>query len=141
MPTVHRPTLFFCILVEKSSKNNALLSIVGHVVEQHLDCGPTGNYITGEFRSLEKAKYQLQLTKLMGTPFVKDYDIALNTSKNMQGQVAATGDRRNFIIADSKNENFRFTKDVFKKKSASLTHAQYNMCSCSPGSKHSLSTN
>jgi len=34
----------------------------------------------------------------------------------MQGQVATTGDRRNFIVADGKNENFRFTKDVFEKR-------------------------
>ncbi|KAF8263815.1 hypothetical protein EI94DRAFT_1874428 [Lactarius quietus] len=75
-------------------------------VAAHLDCGPTGNYVTSKFRSLKKAKYQLQLTKPMGTPFVKEYDIALNTSKNM----------RNFIVANGKNENFHFTKDMFEKK-------------------------
>ncbi|KAF8256482.1 hypothetical protein EI94DRAFT_1645826, partial [Lactarius quietus] len=116
------------------------LSVVGHVVEQRLDCGPTGNYVTGEFRSLENAKYQLQLTKPTGTPFAKDYEIALNTSKNMQGQVATTGDRRNFIVADGKNENFRFTKDVFEKR-VRVSQAPYHMRSCSPGSSNSPSRN
>ncbi|KAF8262981.1 hypothetical protein EI94DRAFT_1807979 [Lactarius quietus] len=44
----------------------------------------------------------------------------------MQGQVASTGDRQNFIIADSKNENFHFTKDVFKKRAQVIPHPGIN---------------
>ncbi|KAF8260873.1 hypothetical protein EI94DRAFT_1811118 [Lactarius quietus] len=80
------------ILVEKATKNNALVNMVGTVVEQCLDCGPTGNFITGEFGSLQKVKYQLQLTKPFGTPFMKDYDTALNALKILQNQAHQTGE-------------------------------------------------
>ncbi|KAF8262734.1 hypothetical protein EI94DRAFT_1704548 [Lactarius quietus] len=110
------------ILVEKASKNNAVVCVVGHVVEQRLDCGPTGNYITGEFGSLQKAKYRLQITKPTGTPFTKDYDVALTALKVLQNQATSTGDRRNLIVVDSKNENIHSTKDVFEKRVHAIPH-------------------
>ncbi|KAF8264890.1 hypothetical protein EI94DRAFT_1467953, partial [Lactarius quietus] len=102
-------------LVEKSSKNNALVSMVGHVIEHHHNCRPTGNFVTGKFRSLEKAKFQLQLTKPNGMPFAKDHNASLNALKNLQNQAATTSDRHNLIVMDGKNENVRFTRDIFEK--------------------------
>ncbi|KAF8263825.1 hypothetical protein EI94DRAFT_1806660 [Lactarius quietus] len=104
------------VLVEKTSKNNTLISVVGHVVEHCLNCRPTGNYVTGEFSSLKKAKFQLQLMKPNGTPFAKDFDASLNALKNLQNQAASTSDRCNLIVTDGKNENICFTKDIFEKR-------------------------
>ncbi|KAF8267360.1 hypothetical protein EI94DRAFT_1801764 [Lactarius quietus] len=110
------------ILVEKASRNNAVVCVIGHVVEQRLNYGPTGNYITGEFGSLQKAKYQLQITKPTGTPFVKDYDVALTALKVLQNQATSMGDRHNLIVVDGKSENIRSTKDVFEKRAHAIPH-------------------
>lgn len=103
------------VLVGKTGKKNALVSLVARVIKQRLDCGPCGNY-TGEFGTLASAKYHLQITKPAETPFAEDYDLALQNFRALQDQAASTEDRRNFIVVDGQNENLRFTCNVFEKR-------------------------
>lgn len=112
------------VLVEKTGKDSAMVSLVARVVEQRLDCGPSGNY-TGEFGSLASAKYHLHVTKPIGTPFAKDYDLALQNFKSLQDQAASTDDKRNFIVVDGMNENLRFTRNVFEKRVRSHSYVVF----------------
>ncbi|KAH9009399.1 hypothetical protein EDB85DRAFT_2162774 [Lactarius pseudohatsudake] len=87
------------VLSDKASKTDAVMSIYG---------------------SLEGAKFQLQLVKPVGTPFEKDFEKAFDVLTKVQGQAASTQDRRNFIVTEAGNKNFRFGEHVFEKRATPL---------------------
>ena len=108
------------VLLEKSpadqSRTNAVVSVVGRVVEDRLNCGPEGNYVNKDFGKLETAKYQLRLAKPTDTPFAPDFDKVAENLKIIRTQRAATQDRRNLIVEDEVELLLRFADNVFEKR-------------------------
>ncbi|KAH9025251.1 hypothetical protein EDB84DRAFT_1243267, partial [Lactarius hengduanensis] len=107
------------VLSDKASKTDAVMSIVGRALESRLNCEPHGNF-NRKYGSLEGAKFQLQLVKPVGTPFEKDFEKAFDVLTKVQGQAASTQDRRNFIVTEAGNKNFRFGEHVFEKRATPL---------------------
>ncbi|KAH9012439.1 hypothetical protein EDB85DRAFT_2159061 [Lactarius pseudohatsudake] len=91
------------VLSDKASKTDAVMSIVGRALESRLNCEPHGNF-NRKYGSLEGAKFQLQLVK---------------TCRHT-GQAASTQDRRNFIVTEAGNKNFRFGEHIFEKRATPL---------------------
>ena len=97
------------VLVDKSTSENATVSVVGRVLETHLDCGPTGNFRKGKFGGLETAKFHLLLGKLTGTSFAEYFDKVLINLSKAQADIAASPNRLNLILIDGRDKQLRFT--------------------------------
>jgi hypothetical protein len=105
---------------EKSTRTKAVVSVVGRVLEDRLNCGPNGNFINKVYGSLRKAKYQLRLAKPTETPFGSDFDTVQDNVRILQAQRAATETHKNFIDDDE----LRFSENVFEQRVSSLTFPQ-----------------
>jgi hypothetical protein len=108
------------ILYEKSEKGNstrtkAVVSVVGRVLEDRLNCGANGNFINKAYGSLHKAKYQVRLAKPTETPFGPDFDTVHGNLKTLQTQRAATQIHKNLIDEDE----LRFSENVFEQRVSS----------------------
>ena len=104
------------VLVSKSSNENAVVSVIGRVLELRLDCGPTGNFVKGRFGGLQTAKYHCLLEKPDKTPFANDFDKSLSNFERVQSNIASTANKNNFIIVDGQQKHLRFTRYVFEKR-------------------------
>ncbi|KAH9066970.1 hypothetical protein EDB83DRAFT_2223259 [Lactarius deliciosus] len=103
------------VLSDRATKSNTVMAVVGRVLANRMNVEPHGNF-NRQYGPLEGAKFQLQLVKPVDTPFEKDFDKAVEVLTKMQGQAAATQDRRNFIVVKAGNKNFRFGEHVFHKR-------------------------
>ncbi|KAH8977001.1 hypothetical protein EDB83DRAFT_2538232 [Lactarius deliciosus] len=99
----------------EQGKNGNVLSDKGS--ERRVNCEPHGKF-NRKYGSLEGAKFQLQLVKRVGTPFEKDFEKAFDVLTKIQGHAASTQDRRNFIVTEAGNTNFRFGDHVFEKRNS-----------------------
>ena len=115
------------VLVNKSSNENAVVSVIGRVLELRLDCGPTGNFIKGRFGGLQTAKYHCLLEKPDKTPFANDFDNSLSNFERVQSDIASTANKNNFIVVDGQQKHLRFTKYVFEKRERAL-EGSYSIC-------------
>lgn len=104
------------IVIEKQSKKNAVLAVVGKVLENRMDCEGHGNFRNQTFEILPKAKYQLLLGKPTDTPFEEDFDVAINNLSALQDRIATHADRSNLIVEDCDAKALRFTRDIFEKR-------------------------
>ena len=104
------------VLLDKSTSENATVSVVGRVLETRLDCGPTGNFRKGKFGGLETAKFHLLLGKPTGTPFAGDFDKVLTNLSKAQADIAASPNRLNLILIDGREKQLRFTRNIFVKR-------------------------
>lgn len=106
------------VLVDNTSHSDIVAAIVARVLDHRLCCDPNGNYLepNSPWGSLSTAKFQLQLGRPIGTVFASDYDTIIENMERLQGKVAVTSDRRNFIIPDTGNKNLRFTRKIFKQR-------------------------
>ncbi|KAH9007949.1 hypothetical protein EDB83DRAFT_2203302, partial [Lactarius deliciosus] len=84
------------ILSDKAEKTDAVMSIVGHALENRMNCTPHGNF-NQMYSPLETAKFQLQLGKPVGTPFEQDFEKVFDIFTKIQGQAASMQDRRYFL--------------------------------------------
>lgn len=66
------------IVIEKHSKKNAILTVVGTVLDNHFDCEGHSNFRNWTFESMQKAKYQLLLGEPTDTPFANDFITAID---------------------------------------------------------------
>lgn len=109
------------VLIEVDTKRNAVLAIVGKVLEKWLDCDGHGNFRKRVFQTgletLKKAKYQVLLGRPDDTPFTEDFDIAVETLSSLQGNIAVSPDRENFIIKERRERSLRFTRGIFEPRS------------------------
>ncbi|KAH9033535.1 hypothetical protein EDB85DRAFT_2144921 [Lactarius pseudohatsudake] len=103
------------VLFNKAAKTDAVMAVVGRALPNRLNCEPHGNFnpIYGPFKA---AKLQIQIVKPMDTPFENDFDKAVEVITKIQAQAASTPDRRNFIVIEAGNKNFRFGEHVFQKR-------------------------
>jgi hypothetical protein len=104
------------ILVDTLTSGCAVVSVVGHVINYHLSCGPSGGYLKCGVGSLVAAKYQFHLAKPENTPFAADFDKVLQNLEQLQSATAASPVCRNFIVVDGQSCNLRFTHNVFEKR-------------------------
>lgn len=68
------------------------IAVVGRVAEDHLKCGPSGNFIKPDIVKFKSSKYQLLLGKLTGTPFKDDFEEAMQNMRKIQAMNHATDD-------------------------------------------------
>jgi hypothetical protein len=107
-------------LVNKSTSENAIITVVGRVLERRLDCGPTGNF-KGRYGPLKKAKYHLLLEKPCGTPFASDFDKIVAVLSKIQGAIASSSNcLDHLIVPDAPLKLLRFTRNIFTKRDCVL---------------------
>jgi hypothetical protein len=104
------------ILIKTTTKENAVLAVVGRVLESRLDCSATGNFQNRDWETLAKAKYHLLLGKPDDTVFADDFNIALENLANFQTLIATSNDRENFIVRERQQRALRFTRDIFRER-------------------------
>ena len=61
-------------LILKKTGENAVVSLVGRILERRLDCRPIGCFQKGKYGGLEIAKFHLLLGKPIGAPIAEDFD-------------------------------------------------------------------
>jgi hypothetical protein len=93
------------VLVDMLTSGHAVTCVVGHVLDYHLNCGPSGGYLNRGVGSLVGAKYQFHLGKPENTPFAADYDKALEIFEQLQLTIASSPACRNLIIIDGRSHN------------------------------------
>lgn len=104
------------VLVDTSTSGHAVASVVGRVLDNHLNCGPSGGYLNCGVGSLVGAKYQFFLRRPDNTPFAADFDKAVQNLEQLQSKTASTSARHNLIVVDGQSCNIRFTRNVFEKR-------------------------
>lgn len=104
------------ILIDKLSNANAVLAVVGEVLENRLDCSPSGNYHERKGQTLEKSKFELLLGKPMKTPFADDFDTTIKNLTSFQNLIAVWPDRENLICFDKRQRSLRFTREIFEER-------------------------
>jgi hypothetical protein len=112
------------VLIDKQNKEPAVAIIVGKVVHDHVFCGPSGNWSTGnEFRSLKDAKYQFTICHPDDEIFSSDYESSFKKLGKVQFAIATTQDRRNLLVDETeKLNNIRFSAPVFKERDSVSTY-------------------
>ena len=105
------------VLIEKTSTENVLGSVVGRVLDERLFCGPGGTFYKVKYGNLDGAKFQLLLGRPDNTPFEKDFDIVVRKLKSLQAKINKSGsDNRHLIIEDIDGLRIWFTRNIFKKR-------------------------
>ena len=106
------------VLIEPDTKKNAVLAIVGKVLENCLDCNRHGNFRKQNFQSgcktMDKAKYQVMLGKPDNTPFADNFNIAVDTLATLQDKIAHGPDCKNLIIKEQQVRMLCFMRGIFK---------------------------
>lgn len=113
------------VLVNKSTNENAVLAVIGQVIEKGLQCSSSGNYHNCENETLEKAKFQLFLGKPVKTIFADDFDMTIKKLASFQTDMALYPCRENFIMPNGRQKTLRFTHNVFEKKTETDNGAIY----------------
>ncbi|KAH9022185.1 hypothetical protein EDB85DRAFT_1840872, partial [Lactarius pseudohatsudake] len=107
------------VLSDKMDKTDVVMLIVGRALGNWMNCDPHGNF-TWKYGSLETTKFQVQLGKLVGTPFEKDFEKMFEMFTKIQGQAAATQDHRYFLVIEAGNRNLHFAEPVFDKRGTTV---------------------
>jgi hypothetical protein len=121
------PTLLSKVITWQQSSNGLIVVscedqkpfvgiIVGTVSPYKMNCGPAGNYLSGKYNSLEKAKYRLYLSRPPQSTLAADYDMALNNLETIQNKAASTRDHKNMISVDATGKLVRAVTNVFEKR-------------------------
>jgi hypothetical protein len=111
---------FAHMLKNKDNRDDAVVIVVGKVIDDRLFCGPTGNWATGnQYGSLEGAKYTFVLGQPEEEVFASDFDIAFKALGKIQSSVASMSHRMHFLIGEGEKFNsLRFSTNVFEKRDA-----------------------
>lgn len=104
------------VLVKTKNKQNAVLAVVGRVLENRCDCSAKGNFDNRTWEKLAKAKYQFLLGKPQNTVFAGDFDTALKKLNGLQNTIATWPERENFIVRDNQETVLRFTRTIFEQR-------------------------
>ena len=106
------------VLVDKRANDLATVIVVGKVVHNHIFCGPTGTWSTGNrWGCLRDAKYQLTLHRPNEEIFATEFDNAFKTLRKVQASIAATHDQKNLLLGeDEKVNNIHFSAAIFEER-------------------------
>ena len=108
------------ILIKTKSKQNAILAVVGRVLENRLDCSACGNFGKRDREQLAKAKYQFLLGKPEKTVFAADFETALHNFCQIQDTIAIWLEQEHFLVRDNQQTVLRFTRSIFKQRRAAI---------------------
>ena len=86
------------VLIDSCNKQNAVISIVGRILENRLDCTPSGNFTDHSFDKLATAKFQLLLGKPDDTIFTADLNTAMQNLDNLQQKISPGKPGQNLIV-------------------------------------------
>ncbi|KAJ7050831.1 hypothetical protein C8F01DRAFT_1263520 [Mycena amicta] len=103
---------------DKGEYNISIVTVIGKVSDTGLFVEGLGRWKnTFADTPMEKAKYQMQLERPEGTPFVTDWDIAIGHAAKFQKLIQKTPQVRNLIIDDNPSEPYlRLVKHAFEEK-------------------------
>jgi hypothetical protein len=113
------------VVVNKEGNADAVMIVVGEVIDHRLLVGPNGNYSSDAFGDFSTAKFLFHLGKLTKTPFEQDFEKAMQNFDKIQAQVSASTNRVNFIVADVQSRTLRFTRNIFIKR---VNCSRCNLC-------------
>lgn len=102
------------VLIDTRNKQNAVISVVSRVLENRLDCTPSGNFSDRPFDKLATSKYHLLLGVPEDTVFAADYDIAMQNLESVQQKIAPGKVGQNLIVLERDKKVLRFTRPVFE---------------------------
>lgn len=116
------------ILIHKESNQNAVVSVVGKILEDNFNCSAIGNFTNSNrsYDTLQSAKFQLMLEKPEKTPFETDFSTAIRKLTELQNLTAVTKERRNLILEDGAETHLRFSKNVFEERRVKLPGSSYD---------------
>jgi hypothetical protein len=128
------------ILINTESNQNVVISVVGRVLDNRLDCTAIGNLGNRAVDKLPTAKYHLLLAKPTDTIFLDDFHTAIANLEKVEKKIGSTKNFQNLIVNDRDSRVLRFTRPVFETRSppisglsCALQHQHYTYCVCSPG--------
>ena len=104
------------VVVNKTTKEKMVISVVGRILNLRLFVTPNGNYTSDRYGDFSAAKFHFLLAKPIDTPFDNDFDIVLEHLEKIQSEVASTPNRLNLIVPGAGSNNLRFTRNVFEKR-------------------------
>ena len=113
---------------EKFTNEDAVLILVGKVLDDHLFCGPSGNWSPNNtFGGLKTAKYNFTLGQPDENVFTEDFTFTFKALGALQNNIMSTSHRLHFLLG--KGEQFhtlRFATPVFEKREdVSRTSTKY----------------
>ena len=109
------------VLINSRNKQNAIISVVGRVIENRLDCTPSGNFSDRSFEKLATAKFQLHLEKPDDTIFTSDFDTAMHNLESLQQKLAPGKTGQNLVVLERDEKVLRFTRPVFEVRQPRLS--------------------
>lgn len=106
------------MLSNKDDKSDAVLIVVGKVVNDRLFCGPAGNWTTkNSYGSLKTAKYQFTIGPPNEEVFATDFEAAFKNLGRIQAAVALSQKREHLLIGENDRfHNIRFSTNVFQPR-------------------------
>lgn len=106
------------ILANKSDKSDAVLIVVGRVVNDRVFCGPAGNWSSkNSFGSLKTARYQFTISAGEADLLAADFEAAFKMLSKIQGAIAFSPKREHLLVGENeKFHNIRFSTNVFEAR-------------------------
>lgn len=103
---------------EKITNEDAVLILVGKVLDDRLFCGPSGNWSPNNtFGGLRTAKYNFTLGLPDEDAFTNDFTSAFKTLGTLQNNIASTPHRLHFLLGEGEQfSTLRFATPVFEKR-------------------------
>ena len=79
------------MLKNKSDREDAVLIVIGNVINSHLFCGLSGNWSSGnQYGNLNSAKYSFSIGQPDDKVFAKDFNITFKNLGKLQSTVTTT---------------------------------------------------
>ncbi|KAN0141070.1 hypothetical protein V8E53_000826, partial [Lactarius tabidus] len=104
------------ILVDSKTNQNAVISVVGRVLDNRLDCSSLGNHGKRPPAKFPTAKFHLLLGKPTKTIFADDFDITMKNLENIQDNIGSTKNHQNLVVCERGDHALRFTRSVFETR-------------------------
>ncbi|KAN0137727.1 hypothetical protein V8E53_004483 [Lactarius tabidus] len=108
------------ILINTDTNQNAVLSVVGRVLDNRLDCTPLGNIGNRAMDKLPSAKYQLLLGQPSKTVFADDFKPAIENLQKIEKKIGSTKNFQHMIVNERNDHVLRFTRAVFEPRQPAI---------------------
>jgi hypothetical protein len=118
------------VAVDKPAGDDAVLVVVGKIVNSKYKCGPAGNYNPKYDRDspLSKAKFQLVLGVPNDPVFSDDFNKAFDNLIRLQNSVAHTTDKRFLATLEGHIRNISISAKMFEERvRIAILHFQHHM--------------
>jgi hypothetical protein len=119
------------ILINPDTKQNAVLSVVGRVLDNHLDCSVLGNHGNRPAEKLPSVKYHLLLGKPTDTVFADNFETTLDNLSQIEKKMASSAKYENLIVYERGVRVLRFMCSVFETRRPPLPSPSFTARLCS----------